>query len=80
MTTPREAQARPPSPSNGSNTGLNIHVDEKPTGVYPSSTATYACSFFVFVPGVLLAFFAGVGGALLWVHRAGSIARRNIPS
>lgn len=65
---------------NDTNTGLNIGVDRQSIGVYQSSMVSNACTFFILVPGALLAFLTGVGGAFFWAHKAGSIARRNIPS
>lgn len=62
------------------NTGLNICVDRESISVYRSSMASQASTFFILVPGMLLAFLTGVGGAFIWAHKAGSIARRNIPS
>ena len=43
---------------------------------YKMPVATQAC--FLFLPRALLAFLAGVGGAFLWAHEFGSIARRDV--
>ena len=63
---------------NSSNAGLNIIVGRGSILLHESSLLLQACCIFVFVPGALVAFLTGVGGAFIWAKGSKGMSRHRL--